>query len=243
MRRVLLVTSLLTMIAGIVPAWAACAVVEGDRITGRDLALAHPGFSGLDPAADIGAAPGVGAQRVMPATELELLARRWGVELGSARTVCFERLAQVLSAEKLRPVLERALREADVEILDFSRQPLPLGQLEFERAGLGPNGLWRGRLVYGTGRSVPVWVRVRVTDRATGQPMMASPAGGKPLVRRGEVVQVEVRGKGVRLAFSAAAEGSAGMGETVPIRNPSNGRRFRAVVEGKGKVGIEEWNW
>lgn len=51
-----------------------------------------------------------------------------------------------------------------------------------------------------------------------------------PVVRRGESVRVEVRSGLARLHFDAVAEASAGAGELVELRNPSNGRTFTARV-------------
>jgi flagella basal body P-ring formation protein FlgA len=59
-------------------------------------------------------------------------------------------------------------------------------------------------------------------------------------IARGDQVRVEVHSGAVLLAFDAAAESSGHTGEAVTVRNPANGQRFRAVVEGPGKVGIQK---
>jgi len=43
-----------------------------------------------------------------------------------------------------------------------------------------------------------------------------------------------------RLLFDAAAETAGRLGEMVLIRNPENGKRFQARVEGKDKVAIHK---
>ena len=55
-----------------------------------------------------------------------------------------------------------------MELLEFTSTPVPHGTLEFTRGGLEPTGLWHGRIVYGAGRSVNVWAKVRVMEERTG---------------------------------------------------------------------------
>ena len=57
-------------------------------------------------------------------------------------------------------------------------------------------------------------------------------------VARGERVRVEVVEGAARLEFEGIAEGSGSAGETIPVRNPDTNRRFRARVEGKGRVSV-----
>jgi hypothetical protein len=220
--------------------WA-CTVVEGDRILGSHLAAELPAFASIGAAADLGPAPLAGARREIRGAELERLARKYGVELPAAAGACFERATQTLSEATLLPLLRTALGDAgaSIEIVDFSRHPLPLGAPEFTRAGLTGSGLWRGRLVFGENRSTPVWARVRITD-AAGQPVAVWNRSTHPEVAPGDTVRVEVRSGAVRLAFEATAESAGHVGEGVMVRNPVNGSRFRAIVESKGKVAVRK---
>ncbi len=224
-------------------AWS-CTVVQGDRILAGQLAAEAPAFASLNPAIDIAPAPLAGARREVRPTELQQWAEQHRIALPQPvpADVCFERATQTLSAEQLLPLLQAALGEADasIEIVDFNRNPLPLGTVEFERSGLASNGLWRGRLVYGENRSTPVWARVRVTNTATGAPIAVWQQSKEPEVENGDTVRVEVSNGGVLLAFDAPAESSGHIGEGVMVRNPANGARFRAVVEGKGKVAVRK---
>jgi hypothetical protein len=223
-----------------------CAIVEGDRLTGRDLAAAHPRFQRLAPDFDLGPAPVAGARRTLRGSDLERIARDQGLTLAldDAREACFDRKILELSAEQLAEVLEPIARThvkgSRLEILEFSRTKLPVGALDFRWDDLASTGLWRGRLAYGENRSVPVWARVRLTDAATGESITKSPAPTALEVARGETVLVEVTSGSVRLAFDAAAESSGHIGEAITVRNPANGQRFRAVVEAKGKAGIRK---
>jgi hypothetical protein len=205
----------------------ACNTVEGDRIRGAEFAAADPAFSALDSALDLGPAPLAGARRIFRAPELALLAARYGIA-ETPPEICFERAALKLSADRLLPALQAALSSPDVEILDFSKYPVPLGNFEFTRAGLAPSGFWRGRVLYGENRSAAVWVKIRVADSSGSR------------VERGDAVRVEVRSGGVLLAFAASAESAGRVGEPVIVRNPQNGRRFQARVDGKGKVSVQK---
>lgn len=69
-----------------------------------------------------------------------------------------------------------------------------------------------------------------------GEALAASLLTSPEAVARGATVEVTVESGAALLRFSAAAESSARVGETVLVRNPVNGRRFRAVVEGVNKV-------
>jgi hypothetical protein len=160
----------------------------------------------------------------------------------AAVEVCFERAAQTLDAEMLLPVLRAALAKdnATIEILDFSSNKVARGRVEFTRASLQPSGMWRGRVTDREGRSAPVWARVRVSDSATGEALRLSPAATPREVERGDPVRVEVASGGVLLGFEAAAETAGRVGESVLVKNPATGRRFRARVESKGKVTIRK---
>jgi hypothetical protein len=179
---------------------------------------------------------------VFRADEQTRLARQNGIaNAAPSGSICFERAAQRLSAEALLGVLEPALGNefAAIQILDFSRQSLPQGNLKFDRTALSPTGLWRGSLQYGENRSVPVWVRVRITDTRTGSLFTQAAAAARE-VERGDPVRVQVRSGGVLLAFDALAESPGAAGEAVLVRRAADGRRFRARIEGPGKVVIQK---
>jgi flagella basal body P-ring formation protein FlgA len=58
-------------------------------------------------------------------------------------------------------------------------------------------------------------------------------------VLNGETVKVGVRNGGARLELEARAEGSGAVGEIIYVRNPNSHRRFRARVEGTGRVAVD----
>ncbi len=144
----------------------ACNLVDGARILGRDVASASPYFAALDPGLVVGATPLPGVQRIFHADELVRLARQNALAPPApVAEICFERTTEPLTAEKLLPILRTALGidGADISILDFSRYGVPPGTLEFARAGLSVDGLWRGHIAYDENRSFAVWVKVRVS--------------------------------------------------------------------------------
>jgi flagella basal body P-ring formation protein FlgA len=272
--------------------------VEGASILARDIAREIPAFSNITPESEILAAPVAGVQRIVLGGELRQLARKFHMEPqveegGLPSSVCFELATEPLTASMLFPALQAAFTNKDVsiEILEFSNTAVPRGKLQFTRGGLEPSGVWHGRTVYGRGRSVNVWVKVRVMEKRswveaaellpagriiradqlvmqTGlqSPLDPTPAdslegvvGKKPLrtlapgvairpqllieppqVERGDKVEVRVESGDAHLQFEAEAESPGHIGDLVFLRNPENGRRFQARVEGKGKVAIRK---
>jgi flagella basal body P-ring formation protein FlgA len=273
---------------------ASCQPVEGTSILARDVALQISAFSALPPETAILAAPFAGVQRVVSAEELSRLARKLGVALeGMPPSLCFELAGAPLTADDLLPAFKAAFpaREVRIEILEFSSNPVPRGTVQFTRGGLEPSGLWHGRVVYASGRSINIWAKVRVMEERTwveaaellpaGKPIRAdqlvlqtglqspldpasadsldSVVGKKPLhmfapgsaikpqllieppqVERGDKVSVQVASGGALLQFDAEAENPGHVGDLVFVRNPENGHRFQAKVEGKGKVAIRK---
>ncbi len=152
-----------------------CAVVSGDRIHMKDLARLRPVFGQADPEAFLGFAPAPGVRRVFTSGQLKRLMQAHGLAGKTPAPVCFERAARRRTAEEVAEAARRAWgdREVRVEVVDYQRTPAPEGRLEFPRnrlavaAGAGPETeiLWRGRVVYGRGRSAPFWARVRLAER------------------------------------------------------------------------------
>ena len=180
----------------------ACQMVDSDHILGKDVAAASPLFATLDPHIEISAAPLAGAERVLRPEEIVRLAKQNGIELeGPAAAICFARVTEPLTAEKLLPELQKALglENASIEILDFSRFGVPRGTFEFPKSSLMPNGLWRGRVLYGENHSMPVWVKARITVQRTWVEASETLVVGKAI----EASQLNVR-TGPRFPFDPA---------------------------------------
>jgi flagella basal body P-ring formation protein FlgA len=154
---------------------AACVSVSGDRILAGDLARAVPEFQQADASQVIGYAPLPGTQRGFSSKEIGLWALRLHLEYHPQEfeKVCFERASRVLTLEEIQSAVREALkmREAYIEVLDFSRSSVPPGRVEFQLSGAGHSSaeaqaapiLWRGRILTESGRSFPIWTRVRVS--------------------------------------------------------------------------------
>lgn len=148
----------------------ACQPVDADRILGKDLAAANPAFASIAPDRVIAATPVPGVDRVLHSDEVARIARANNIAIATpAPEVCFARTTEPLTAERLLPVLQKALDldTAKIEILDFNHFPVPPGTLEFTRAGLAASGIWRGNVSYSQGRSMAIWARVHVTVEQT----------------------------------------------------------------------------
>jgi flagella basal body P-ring formation protein FlgA len=281
-----------------------CAQVSGDTIRVSDLTAVAPTLATLPPDEVVGYTPAPGVRRLITRQELVRLAERHGVHLEAGAGACVERSSVRLSKERLEAALRAALKEAAssgapeprVEVLEFSRYPVPEGELEFARSGLptpprtGTAVVWRGHVRYGGNRSVPVWARIKlavsgkglvaVESLPAGRPVRAeqvrlaslewfplseTPAQGAGLVvgrvprraipagapilaaaltqaqqiERGDTVTVDVSSGAAQLRFEARAETSGSAGESVLLRNPSNGRTFSGRVEAKGRVTVD----
>ena len=152
-----------------------CWPVSGDRILARDLAAANPLFLTADPDLPLGFTPFPGTRRTLSGREIAALARKYGLPVAADQVfpnICMERATVPLSAVELKAAVEAAfgIDGAQMELLDFSRQLLPPGRLEFKVNELDepPPGhpetpvTWRGRLVYDGQHSIAVWAKLRI---------------------------------------------------------------------------------
>jgi flagella basal body P-ring formation protein FlgA len=145
-----------------------CWPVSGARILAGDIARAVPVFSGISPELALGYAPAPGARRTYGAAELARLARRYGLVVEPAMEACFVRRLETLTLERVAAALRAALPAARIEVVEFSRQPIPPGELRFPVAGLqaeqakGSPLLWRGMVCAPGQDDFPVWAKARI---------------------------------------------------------------------------------
>lgn len=190
------------MMALAVWAAAACVAVEGDRILAGDLAAAAPWFAAMAPDTEVGYSPAPGARRTFPAAELARLTARHGASVGpraarELQEICVERVMEELAPETLLAAIGKAVAEAEakIELVDWSRYPVPRGTLEFPRGGISglrdrhAPFLWRGCVKYGAGRRFAIWARVRVTVRVNRVIAREPLPAGQPI--RPEQLRVE----------------------------------------------------
>lgn len=157
---------------------ASCITVEGNEIVAKDVAKVDPAFAALNPELPFSYAPVIGAQRIIPASDLARWATRAGIETASTSPACFERPAHNLSAAEVRTAIERVFPESNIiriDVLEVCKCKVPAGRLDFtvEGAGAPPLGhpdvpvLWRGQIWPVSGSYYPVWARVRVLAKST----------------------------------------------------------------------------
>lgn len=195
--------AIIAIFAGL--ARAACLAVPSSHILAQDLSTAIPLFQALDPGTIIGFAPLPGTVRVLSSSDVVLIGRRYGLAFPPgelAPSVCVERIVRRLSLDEIRVALLSALDINDVrlEVLDFSNQPLPPGQLAFQRTLLNkPPGnnpqmpvIWRGQLIYDDGRSLVVWAKVRISvDREAFLAAETIPKGA--VIRADQIATARIR--------------------------------------------------
>jgi len=155
---------------------AACVSAAAPRIVAADLKDAVPLLGSLDPATPLAFAPLPGTQRILRAREQALLLQRYGIAIDAGtrlEDICVEREVRPITMADMKAALLSALglADADVDLIDFSGQRLPPGQLDFHRENLikPPEAsplmpvIWRGKLVYDEQHSVAVWAKVRIS--------------------------------------------------------------------------------
>ena len=162
---------------------AACIPV-GERILGADIGRAVPAFADIPGETVIDFAPPPGARRTYGPAELERLARRFGIRAEPGEEACFVRFAEPLTSERVQAALQAALPGESFELLEFSHQPAPPGELHFSPpAGSGSTWVWQGRISRAGQADFPVWARVRL--RASGKRVVAAQPlrAGQPIAR------------------------------------------------------------
>ncbi len=159
------------LIAASIQAALTCHTIDHDRIFGRDLAAVEPAFQALRPDIEVGLSPVPGQQRTFRPEELAGIARIHHIEGTFTRPVCFTwELTVPTRADVLAAMNETlAKRSAAIEIVDQSNAPLPHGKLSFPLSGLSGTSdgpvVWRGSMIYGNGRTLLTWARVRISVR------------------------------------------------------------------------------
>ncbi len=164
-------------IAGILPVAAApCATVDRDQILASDIALQLPFFAELDPHLVAGLAPVPGSRRTLSGHELNSIAEKAGVtHEGITPGLCFERKVAPLNSDDVKAAMLATLQigGVSIQVVDFSRLPVPSGELSFPRSGLtipaaaqpAEPVLWRGSVRYSAQHTIAIWARVRIEQR------------------------------------------------------------------------------
>lgn len=168
----------------------ACIMTSGDRILAGEVAAELSEFSALPSDTALGYAPAIGAKRVLQAEQLVRFAREHGVELINGKDICVERAARLLNPEELLAAMRATFGAQDVRlsIVDFSRTPVPPGEVVFPQQGrpaTAPGGgipvLWRGYAQSASGRKFPIWARVKVSARLARMVAIGNLEPGRPI--------------------------------------------------------------
>lgn len=168
----------------------ACVTTSGDRILAGELAAELSEFSALPADTALGYAPAFGAKRVLGPEQLVRLAKLHGVELTDGKVICVERATRILNPEELLAAMRATFGAQNVRlsIVDFSRTPVPFGETVFPRQGLpatAPGGdgpvLWRGYVLYSSGRKFPIWARTQVSAQLRRIVAVEDLAPGSPV--------------------------------------------------------------
>lgn len=203
-------------------------------ILASDLAPAIPEFAAI--AQSVGLAPAPGVVRVFHLPELRALAARFGIPFTSDRDVCVTRPVAPLDSARLVAAMQAQLPQARIEIVDFSRQPAPAGEIEFSLASLHysqPQSLWTGSVRYAGNRRFGIWAQIKIhasTPRVIAKhdlkPGESIAAADLALETRGSLPQPEI--------FCETLEQAAGKAPRVPIRAGSEIRT--ALLEAPKEV-------
>jgi flagella basal body P-ring formation protein FlgA len=123
---------------------------------------------------------------MLAASELGELAARYGITRQGTGRVCFERRTRVLTAEGIAAVMRETLgAEAQIEVLDFVRAPVPQGQLVFPAGNLAAavdgTVMWRGFIRRDEKNRTPVWAKARVRGSFRQVVAVGDLKPGKPI--------------------------------------------------------------
>jgi flagella basal body P-ring formation protein FlgA len=160
---------MLALLAAALVPGVPCQPVRSDRIYARDIAVVLPAFASVSPDLEIGFAPAPGQQRTFRAAELHRLAQAQRVQTETFRDVCFAWPTSIPPRDTMLAAMQETLtgRKANIEIVDQSLSPAPLGKPTFPISGLcgfsAEPVVWRGYITYGENHRFTIWARVRVT--------------------------------------------------------------------------------
>ena len=135
-----------------------------DRILAGDLAAALPGLTVPAPDVPLALAPEPGVQRIFRVPELRRLALGLGWPFVPDTDICIERPVWPPDPGQLLAAMRKAVPQAEITLLEYARQPLPAGEIEFPANGLragAASALWTGYVHYAGTRRFVLWARVK----------------------------------------------------------------------------------
>jgi flagella basal body P-ring formation protein FlgA len=237
-----------------------------DQILAGDLAAALPGLTVPAPGIPVAIAPGPGVQRVFRVAELRRMATRYGWSGEPETDICVERPVAPPDPDRFLAAMRQAIPDGDITILDYGRQPVPAGAIEFLASGLrtgSTDSLWIGYVRYTATRRFTVWARVRALVPVTRLIAAVNLEPGRAIIpdqlraetQRGPLPSLpvlksveEAAGKWPRTEIHAGTAIRAAMlenardvvrGDSVTVDASNGGAhlQFEGVAEGTGSVG------
>lgn len=136
-----------------------------DHIAAADLAPQFPAMSTLPPDIVVAIAPAPGVTRIFRLPELRTIASRFHLAAAPESEICVVRPVSALDPARLLRAMQASLPAARIDILDFSRQGAPQGEIEFPTAGLRriqEDGMWTGYVRYAGNRRFVIWAKVKI---------------------------------------------------------------------------------
>src|ERR1035438_3874434 len=213
---------------------SACLAISpgSDRILIRDLAGAFPGLQSIAPDLAVALGPAPGVERVFRLPELRRLAARFNLPVAPASEVCVARPVSPPDPALFLAAMRKELPQAAIEIEDYSRQPLPSGDLAFPASSLrrAPREtLWIGYVSYAGDRRFTVWARVKLSIAVERVVAAADLAPNRPI--GAEQLRLETREESFSEgAFPKSLGEVAGKWPRVAIRAGSSIRAVELQV-------------
>jgi flagella basal body P-ring formation protein FlgA len=191
-----------------------------DRVTARDLATEFPVLAEVSPDTPLAFAPAPGIVRWFRMPELGRIASVFGVTPPD-HEICVERATAPPTLDSLRSAMRNALPNAHIEVLEFNRAPIPVGELRFPIEGLQPGpatSVWNGYVLYAPNRRQSIWTRVKVQVEVRRVIALRDLPPSRSILP--EEVRVEVREETPRRTnFAETAEQTVGRCSRAPIRS------------------------
>jgi flagella basal body P-ring formation protein FlgA len=185
-------------------------------------------FEGAGGASGVRVAARPGANLVLDATAVQVLARRNGLDWGNP-----DRLRRIIVRPGEGPAATVAGRKGEVQALAYSRslsagEEIRAEDLVWTRAVAAPaDALRDADAAIGMIARRPLREGALVSARDVGAPVV---------IQAGDVVTVTYQNGGVSLALQVKALGAGAVGEVISLQNLSSRKTIQAVVTGPGQA-------
>jgi flagella basal body P-ring formation protein FlgA len=228
---------------------ASCLAVNPalDHVTAGDLAPLFPGLETVPADTPLAPAPVPGVARVFRVAELEAFAASFHLSAPRGE-ICVQRMVAPPDPARLLAAMQKTLPAAQIEILDYSRHPIPEGEIEFPLSGLrdGPAGAyWSGNVRYAGNRLFSIWAKVAASVKVRRVVALSDLQPGSTITA-GQVRE-ELRAEFPAFGdFPESANQVAGETARVPIRAGSTIRAAqleppKLVLKGE-TVRVDVWS-